>query len=163
MHSQTSTFSPPWCELRRNGALEWHFFTAKLKLSRGEGRNAMLVLTDGWDTGSNHGLIDSIRACQRSEAVVYAIRTTDPAILSAWPLQLARGKSDLARIARETGGLCFDGSRAQLADVFDRIEADLSSQYVLGYGARRYSGELSVAFRAIEPSKVLPKKTLSFS
>jgi len=125
------------------GTALWNgvFFSAKLKLRSQSGRKAMLLLTDGWDTGSDHGLADAIEASQSADAIVYAIRYVDPewqTMPKSWAVNsvmhdLERGKRNLDRITRETGGLAFEGASDTLPEVFDRIEADLRSQYVLAY------------------------------
>ena len=152
------------------------YFAARLKLRSQAGPKALILLTDGWDTGSDHSLVDAIEASQGADAVVYSLRPQTEWILlgSYWkvkerpetrnPLrtlvdvgwgsvtqptrtwiagELAKGRSDLERISQETGGLAFEESPGKLSEVFDRIESDLRSQYVLGYiahatGPRRY-------------------------
>jgi VWFA-related protein len=54
---------------------------------------------------------------------------------------VARGKSDLDRLSRETGGIAFDGRTDELPSIFDRIETDLRSVYVLGYTPSRAPGK----------------------
>jgi Ca-activated chloride channel family protein len=117
------------------GTALWNgvFFAAKLKLRPQPGRKAMLLLTDGWDTGSEHGLVDAIEACQGADTMVYSIRYADPAWGSVAARQLARGKRDLERITRETGGLCFEGESEKVPGIFNSIETALRSEYILGY------------------------------
>ena len=124
------------------GTALWNgvFFSARLKLRPATGRKALVLLTDGWDTGSNHGLVDAIEACQGADAMVYSIRFADP----AWSAgTLARAKRDLERIVRETGGLAFEGEPEKVPGIFTSIETALRSEYVLGYTlstARRGQG-----------------------
>lgn len=117
------------------------FFAATLKLRPRVGRKAVLLLTDGLDTGSDHGLREAIAACQNADAVVYSIRwaVADPnagGMRGEYAHWRDRGKPDLEWIARDTGGLAFEGSKNNLEEIFGRIEADLRDQYVLGYVAR---------------------------
>ena len=115
------------------------FFSARPGLRPQTGRKAMLLLSDGLDTGSGHGLNDAIAACQNANAMVYSIRFLSPILArtgsmpEAYAHWVDRGKPDLDRIARETGGVAFEGKSDKLPEVFDRIEADLRNQYVLGY------------------------------
>lgn len=115
------------------------FFSAKLGLQPQTGRKAMLLLTDGLDTGSDYNLKDAIASCQSADVMVYSIRYLSRYWAHTYgrPAQLVQradqGKPDLDRIARESGGLAFEGRSADLSSVFDRIEADLRTQYVLGY------------------------------
>ncbi len=115
------------------------YFGAKLKLRPLTGRKAMLLLTDGQDTGSDYEVGEAIRACTGADAIVYSIRSDDPVwtaseskseLYARWA---DRRRADLRRIARDTGGLAFDSKKDELPAIFDRIEADLRSQYVLGY------------------------------
>ncbi len=110
------------------------FFSAELGLRRQIGRKALLLLSDGLDTGSDYSLDDAIAACQRADAPVYAVRY----ISNTWhelagPDWVMQGKRDLTRIARQTGGAVFEGKWDTMQDVFERIESDLRNQYVLGY------------------------------
>ncbi len=134
------------------------FFSARLGLQSQTGRKAMLLLTDGLDTGSDHNLKDAIAACQGADAMVYSIRhlaeswsntTGAPTRYAQW---VDRGKPDLDRIAGETGGLAFESRSADLSSVFDRIETDLRTEYVLGYTP-------SAAYRAGGCHKITVKVT----
>lgn len=132
------------------GTALWNgvYFAAKLKLQPEQGRKALLILTDGFDTGSDHSLSDAIEACQAANTMVYVVHYAESPYLTAMvnpigaPItiamlkyRIARGARDIARITLETGGLDFDGSRVPLTDIFARIEDDLRSQYVLGFVA----------------------------
>ena len=116
------------------------FFAARLKLNPQPGRKAMLLLTDGWDMGSDHGLTDAIEACQSADTMVYSIRFFDlgPEWLSARAKRnlerhLMNAKRDLGQLSSETGGRVYDGESANMRAIFKSIEADLRSQYVIGY------------------------------
>jgi VWFA-related protein len=119
------------------------FFSAEMKLLPQTGRKALLLLTGGLDTGSDHTLSDAIAACQRAGTMVYSVRDPEQYQARAESWQALTGRSvehnylsekpDLERISRETGGLAFDRATAELPVVLDRIEADLGSQYVLGF------------------------------
>lgn len=118
------------------------FFAARLRLRVQDARKAILILADGWDTGSDRGVTDAIEACQGADAVVYSIRV--PSMWDSTPLLLPttgpyraakKAKSELQLISRETGGLALAGKEDQMPALFRRIEADLRSQYVLGYTA----------------------------
>ena len=159
------------------------YFSARLKLAPQSGRKALLLLTDGWDTGSDHGLVDAIEASQGADAVIYSLRLPgfwrvdappktknpfrivaerQPIFVNPWAHwvagELAKGRRDLERIAWETGGIAFDGSSGNLDDVFDRIESDLRDQYVLGYTATdnsRHSGYHRIKVRVTRPGLVV--------
>lgn len=125
------------------------YFGATLKLRSQPGRKAMLLLTDGLDTGSDHEVTEAIAACKQAEAIVYSISSDDPdwkasetrsELYARWA---DRRRADLRRIARDTGGLGFDASKDELSAIFDRIEADLRKQYVIGYTPSTANGRRS--------------------
>ena len=128
------------------GTALWNgvYFAAKLKLRPLPGRKAMLLLTDGWDTGSDHGLEDAIESSQSADTMVYSIRYADTKLSSAFAHELTKAKRDLERITRETGGLAFEGEAEKVPGIFKSIETALRSEYVIGYTvtpprrARRY-------------------------
>jgi Ca-activated chloride channel family protein len=137
------------------------FFAARLKLRAQDARKAMLILADGWDTGSDRGVTDAIEACQGADAVVYSIRV--PSLWDSTPLLFPtvgpyraakEAKSELQRISRETGGLALAGKEDQMPALFRRIEADLRSQYVLGYTPSVSNG--SRTYRAIKVKVTRP-------
>ena len=114
------------------------------------GRKAILLLSDGLDTGSDHGLDDAITACQKTNVMVYSIRYLSPAYAQSrsqfndFANWVARGKPDMERLSRETGGIAFDPKKDELPAIFDRIEADLRSVYVLGYTPSKAPGKRGV-------------------
>ncbi len=117
------------------GTALWHglYYTAQwLKPVRG--RKAILVLSDGMDTGSDVSLTDLIEEAQSAETVVYAIKYETPMrfmSLSATIMQAAaRG---MEKLSRETGGLTFLNPGRKTGQVFSRIEAELRNLYVLGF------------------------------
>jgi Ca-activated chloride channel family protein len=107
------------------GTALWNavYADAHLKLSLLTGAKALLILSDGNDTGSIHHLDQALEEVQRAEAVVYAIRYPDP---------LSRSAGDgLTRLAAETGGAELAPPAGDYSAAFDRIQRDLRSQYVL--------------------------------
>jgi len=117
------------------GTALWHalYYTAK-ELKPVTGRKAIVVLSDGMDTGSDVSLGDLIEMAQSADAVVYAIKYESPmrfTSISALIIQAAsRG---LERLSRETGGLTFPNPGRKTAEVFSRIESELRNMYVLGF------------------------------
>ena len=127
-------------------------YAADLKLRPQPGRKAILLLSDGWDMGSQHRLPDAIAASQNAETAVYSIQYFD--LMTELPPGLPervfralqskrhrrllereakRCKRNLERLADETGGALYLGDSGNLTGIFDRIEADLRDQYVIGY------------------------------
>ncbi len=117
------------------GTALWHglYYTAK-ELKPVPGRKAIVVLSDGMDTGSDIGLNDVIEMAQSAGIVVYSIKYASPmrfvSITGAIAQAVSRG---LDRLSRETGGLEFPNPRRKTAEVFARIEADLRNMYVIGF------------------------------
>ena len=110
------------------GTALWNavYASAHDKLNRYEGSKALLILSDGDDTGSTHSLDQAVEEVQRAGAMVYAIRYPDP-------VSQISGEG-LARLADETGGAEFSppaGDYEALA-IFGRVERDLRSHYILG-------------------------------
>ena len=113
------------------GSVIWDaVYYASEKLRRVDGRKAILLLTDGDDSGSPHSLSQTIGMAQAAEAIVYPIRSIlgrrrkDP------------GKKQLEQLASGTGGAFFDGSREEDSEpIFQKIQAELREQYVLGFNA----------------------------
>ena len=100
------------------------------------GRNAVVILTDGDDRGSNVTLDQTIDAAQRSNTVIYSILYSAPE-LGMNPRAEGRkssGKEVLQRLSSETGGHMFEVSvKEPLEKIFDEISEEMRMQYVLGY------------------------------
>ncbi|MFN7924192.1 MAG: VWA domain-containing protein [Bryobacteraceae bacterium] len=103
----------------------------RLRLLPATGRKALLILSDGVDTGSSHPLKHAITELHRAQGVVYAIQ---------YPRgPRARASFGLQRLAEESGGLRFPAPEAgsdaaeSYAKIFARIEEDLRNQYVIGF------------------------------
>ena len=110
------------------------------------GRKALVLLTDGVDTGSKVSLSSAIEAAQRADTLVFSILFEDPEAYgggfglgrSRVPMNMPNGKKVLEQISRETGGRLFEVSKKQtLAKVYDEIDEDLRHQYSLGYSPDR--------------------------
>jgi VWFA-related protein len=113
------------------------------------GRKAIILLTDGVDTGSKVTLNTAIESAQRANTLVYGILFEDPEMYGGGgggimlgggrrgiPMGTGHpnGKKVLDQISRETGGRMFQVSKKEpLSHVYDEIEQDLRHQYSLGY------------------------------
>jgi VWFA-related protein len=111
------------------------------KIADQVGRKALIVLSDGYDTGSSASLAAAAETAQRADTLVYSIRFLDrdifafevPASQGGSPVP-REGRKALERIARETGGGYFDLTPAEtLEKIYSRIEDELRNQYSLGF------------------------------
>jgi len=116
-----------------------------------QGRKALILLTDGVDTGSRLTLSQAVESAQRADTLVYSILFSDPEAYGGGgfggmgrhggmgrPMNLPDGKKVLEQISRETGGRFFEVSKKQPIDkVYTEIEEDLRNQYSLGYTPER--------------------------
>jgi Ca-activated chloride channel homolog len=117
------------------GTALWHglYYTAK-ELKPVAGRKAIIVLSDGMDTGSDISLTNLIEMAQSAEAVVYSIKYANPMRFISLSATIAQAVSrGLERLSRETGGLTFPNPGRKTSEVFSQIESDLRNMYVLGF------------------------------
>jgi VWFA-related protein len=90
-------------------------------------RKAMILLSDGDDNQSHAYLGEAIKACQRSETIIYAISTN-------WTPSRGPGDKVMEQLASETGGQAFfPPSVEDISKSFTDIEEELRSQYALTY------------------------------
>ncbi len=98
-------------------------------------RKALILMTDGVDTGSQAPLSAAIEAAQRADTLLYSILFSDEGyygipFLGGGP----DGRGVLVRMSRETGGSFFEVSKKlSIEQIFGIIEDELRSQYSLGY------------------------------
>jgi Ca-activated chloride channel family protein len=117
------------------GTALWHglYYTAK-ELQPVSGRKAIIVLSDGLDTGSDIGLNDLIEAAQLAGVVVYSVKYPIPMRFTSISREMAQSAEHaLDRLSRETGGLAFPDPGRRSPEIFSKIESDLRNLYVLGF------------------------------
>jgi VWFA-related protein len=101
-------------------------------MAKQQGRKALILLTDGVDTGSDSTVSEAIDAAQRADTLIYSILFSDAGAYGF--LGGPNGRRPLDRMARETGGSCFEVSKKTGIDqIFEIIQEELRSQYNLGY------------------------------
>jgi len=95
-------------------------------------RKALIILTDGVDTGSDLSIADAIDASQRADTLVYSILFSDS---GAYGFGFEPdGRKVLQHLSKETGGGFFEVSKRQsIEQIFGIIEQELRSQYSLGF------------------------------
>ena len=97
------------------------------------GRKALIVLSDGVDSSSDHTLPMAIEAALRADTLVYAIYFTDEGYYS-FGFGAPDGRSVMSRLAKETGAGFFEVTKKLSIDqIFVQIEQELRSQYSIGY------------------------------
>ena len=118
-------------DLSANGATSLHdAIVTSLYYYRGiRGRRALILLSDGEDTASSLGFAEALEYAKRSGVSIYTIG-----------LRIARTdfgiRNKLNNLAEETGGRVFYiGEANELVGVYDEIESELRSQYLVAYGS----------------------------
>ena len=87
----------------------------------------IIVISDGEDTGSRHGLSDVIAAAQRNEIQIYTLNVHLKK--RSYP-----GEGSSAELADETGGRFFVANSAPEADaIFSELEQELRTQYYVSF------------------------------
>lgn len=106
-------------------------FLAAEELRKDVGRKAIIIISDGVDTGSKTSRSKAIEAAHKSDAIVYSIYYADPMYQ-----QFGGGDGDLKRMSDDTGGRVFRVDRkTTLTDIFRQIEEEMRSQYSLAYSS----------------------------
>jgi VWFA-related protein len=116
-----------------------------------KGRKALVILSDGVDTGSKVSLSSAVEAAQRADTLVYSVLFEDREAYGSpvgfggmgrgrggrrgpMPTSPVNGKKVLERISTETGGRFFEVSKKEpLEKIYQEIEEDLRHQYSMGY------------------------------
>ncbi len=120
------------------------------------GQKALLVLSDGKDESSRFTFDETLEFAQRAGVTVYAIGLKEAA-------KDRDARKRLTQLADTTGGRSFfiDGA-AELAGVYQQIQNELRSQYLVVYQSSNTSGEAN--FRAVDlkvTDRNLEVKTMS--
>jgi VWFA-related protein len=106
-----------------------------------KGRKALILLSDGVDTGSKVSLNSAIAAAQRADALVYSLRYYDRQGSVGLRLGGTGGKAALIKMSKETGGAFYEPTGKQpIAKIFSQIEEELRNQYNLGYTPDKVAG-----------------------
>jgi VWFA-related protein len=129
-------------------------------MSKQKGRKAIILMSDGEDTGSKTSLASAIEASLRADTLVYSILIRDNNESFLGPVQMGGrgmgrnrggmggpggypggvnrpdGKKVMQQLAQETGGRFFEVSKRLPVDkVFEQIQEDLRNQYSVGYSS----------------------------
>lgn len=112
---------------------------ARLRLRGLTGSKGLLILTDGFDTGSTHSWRKAADAVGEADASLYAVE---------YPGGFGRNFApELYRLVANAGGTTFrppDGKSpsGKYSSIVSRIETDLRNRYVLGFRPERLSGKI---------------------
>jgi Ca-activated chloride channel homolog len=115
-----------------------------------DARRAVMVISDGEDNDSmEHGFQSALRELQLSDALFYAINPAGSAV------RLNRISREAHRVMEQlalaTGGAAYLPAQIEeLPAIFDRVAAELETQYLLAYYSSDRSGD--DAFRRIDVS-----------
>ena len=96
-------------------------------------RQAIVLLSDGADTGSPMPLEDVVRVARASGVSIYTVSLQGPLEPRATRMQTAESDRALRTLARETGALSFFPNANELKAVYRSIATELASQYSIGY------------------------------
>ena len=104
-------------------------------------RKALLVISDGGDNASQHGLKETLQLVQASHVVVYTISLYDPSNRDQKPRVLRR-------LAKASGGESFFPKELdQIGSICHGIATDIRNQYLLAY--RSSNSKRDGAFRHV--------------
>lgn len=108
------------------------FYSVDEKLSKENGRRALLIFSDGEDNSSSHDEMTTVEAAQAEDVSVYTIRYTEEhhGKLTA---RNQYGIRVMDRIAKETGALTVDARQTDPHVYFKQIGDELRNVYEVGY------------------------------
>lgn len=113
------------------------YLAANEKLRGEVGRKAVVIITDGVDTGSKVSRDKSIEAAQKADSIIYSIYYVDRGAYGGGfgTINLGGGgEGELRRLSSETGGQVFKVEKNHtLDDIFREIQDEMRSQYAITY------------------------------
>ncbi len=100
------------------------------------GRKVLVMITDGEDQGSRYSIKQAIEAAQKADALLYSFFYVDREFYRQnGGIMFGGGNAGaLRQMSDETGGHVFQISRKlTLQSAFDELNAEMRSQYAIGY------------------------------
>jgi len=150
-------------------------------LGGGQGRKAIILLTDGEDIGSTMPPDDAIRIVRDSGVVIYPLfYAVDPRELSKklFGVSLPKGLGGrgaletgegsaaawLKRVAEESAGIFYRSDVADLKKTFAKLAGDLRCQYLLAFypDAARINGAEHSLRVVVSPSSLVVRSRRSY-
>ena len=120
--------------------------------SEERGRRALIIFSDGEDNSSAHHMMETVEAAQANNVTLFAIRYTENPT-NRLNARNKYGIGVMERIARETGGLDFDGQGKGLVNSFHDIDEQLRLSFELAYHTSNPSGDKSFHKITIKPKQ----------
>ena len=114
------------------------------------GRKVLVLITDGEDQGSRYSIKQAVEAAQKADALIYGFYYVDRQFYYGHGMVFG-GVSDsaLRQLSEDTGGHVFHIDRKMtLQNAFDELNAEMRSQYAIGYTPT--NGVKDGTFRKIE-------------
>jgi VWFA-related protein len=109
------------------------YLAAHDMLATESGRKAIILITDGEDEGSKLSMKEAIEAAQKADSIIYGILYVDRRFYGGFSMGYS-GESVLKQMADETGGRLFTvGGKNSLESIFQQIQEEMRSQYLIGY------------------------------
>jgi VWFA-related protein len=106
---------------------------AQMKKARHD-RKAIVIISDGGDNWSRHGVREVRNKLLESDVQLYAMGIFDPDYLKKHEAETRRGPALLDELARETGGRNYTVNDVNdLPAISTKIGNDLRSEYLLGF------------------------------
>ncbi len=110
------------------------YLAANEKLRGEVGRKMIVVITDGVDQGSRVSINEAIEAAQKADAVIYSIDYYDASAYGGFGFGGGGGEGALKKMSDETGGRVYKVDRRHPLDqVFQELQEEMRSQYLIGY------------------------------
>ena len=107
-----------------------------------KGKKAIVLLSDGQDVGSHYPFTEALDYARRSGVAIYTVGID----LQQRDVDV---RSKLQKLADETGGRSFFiNAASELGRVFETVESELRSQYLLAYQSSKQGGDEK--FRTVE-------------
>jgi VWFA-related protein len=114
-----------------------------------KGKRAIVLLSDGKDEGSRYSYDDVLEYARRSGVAIYTVGIG----LSTQSVDI---RLKLSRLADETGGRFFFIEKARELDgIYDTIQKEVRSQYLLAYQSSKEGGSAD-KFRTVEVKMAKP-------
>lgn len=115
-------------------------------------RHVVVVLTDGLDVGSSLSLNQTVERLLRSGTTVYAVQFRKGLLATDMVLERTVADDTLRSLTESTGGLWLEDDDTDREEVFNRILADIASQYLIGFAPAAGKGFRSVQVKVRRPS-----------